>query len=271
MNLDNSVDFIQPNKIKLDAPLFVYLPGMDGTGKLLTTQAHKLAACFDLRCLSLRIDSHSTWQNLARDTVKLIKTELTRKTNQEIYLCGESFGGCLAIKTALAAPLLIKKLILVNPASSFNQFPILGLGGNISPWLPPWLHRYSAAGLLPFLAKLNRINECDRRKLIDSMKSLPPEVIGWRLSLLRDFKVANEQLYNLKIPTLIIAGAADSLLPSVAEADKLIKLLPNAKKIVLPQSGHACLLETEVDLYKILVEQNFIQIEPPPLMQYSSK
>ena len=259
MNFNQSVDFIEPRQINRDAPLFVYLPGMDGTGELLQTQADKLATCFDLRCVSIRIDSYSTWQDLARDTVKLIKTELTRKTNQQVYLCGESFGGCLALKTALAAPSLITKLVLVNPASSFNQFPILGLGVNITPWLPTWLHRYSAAGLLPFLAKLNRINDCDRHKLVESMKSLPPQVVSWRLSLLRDFKVADEQLRSLKIPTLIIAGGEDSLLPSVDEANKLITLLPNAEKTVLPQSGHACLLEAAIDLYEILVKQNFIQ------------
>ncbi|MCC0175487.1 alpha/beta hydrolase [Waterburya agarophytonicola K14] len=259
MNFDKSVEFIEPNKINRDAPLFVYLPGMDGTGELLQTQADKLASCFDLRCLSIRTDSYSTWQTLAKDTIELIQIELTRKTNKEVHLCGESFGGCLALKTALAAPSLFDRLILVNPASSFNQFPILGLGVGITPWLPTWLHRYSAAGLLPFLAKLNRINDCDRVKLVESMKSLPPQVVSWRLSLLRDFKVADEQLRSLNIPTLIIAGAEDSLLPSVEEADKLISLLPTACKTVLPQSGHACLLETEIDLYDILVQENFIQ------------
>ena len=258
MNFNKSVNFIKPRKINRDAPLFVYLPGMDGTGELLQTQADKLASCFDLRCVSIRIDSYSNWQTLARDTVELIETELTQKTNQEVYLCGESFGGCLALKTAVANPSLFKKLILVNPASSFNQFPILGLGVNISPWLPTWLHRYSAAGLLPFLVKLNRINDCDRLKLVESMKSLPPEVVSWRLSLLRDFKVADEQLRSLQISTLIIAGAEDSLLPSVQEADKLVSLIPQARKTVLPQSGHACLLETSVNLYDILVKENFI-------------
>ena len=259
MNFNRSVNFIKPRKINRDAPLFVYLPGMDGTGELLQTQADKLASCFDLRCVSIRIDSYSNWQTLAQDTVELIETELTRKTNQEVYLCGESFGGCLALKTASYAPSLIKKLILVNPASSFNQFPILGLGVDITSWLPTWLHRYSAAGLLPFLVKLNRINDCDRLKLIESMRSLPPQVISWRLSLLRDFKVADEQLRSLQISTLIVAGAEDSLLPSVKEADKLISLLPKARKTVLPQSGHACLLETSVNLYDILVKENFIQ------------
>lgn len=258
MSFEYSVDFIGTRVFNREAPLFIYLPGMDGTGRLFDTQADKLAANFDLRCLALRQDNYSNWQDLARDTIKLIEAELAGKTNKQVYLCGESFGGCLALKAALAAPNLITKLILVNPASSSNQLPILGLGADITPWLPTWIHRYSAAGLLPFLAQLNRINECDRLSLVESMKSLPPQIISWRLSLLRDFKVADEQLRSLKTPSLILAGAADALLPSVAEAQKLIALLPQAQMSVLPQSGHACLLETEVDLFQILLEQNFI-------------
>jgi pimeloyl-ACP methyl ester carboxylesterase len=258
MSFELSVDFLDPREINPDAPLFVYLPGMDGTGELLQNQSAHLAADFDLRCLTIRTDNYSTWQDLTRDTVRLINRELALKTNQEVYLCGESFGGCLALKTALAAPNVISKLILVNPASSFNQLPILGWGANITGFLPSWVHRYSAAGLLPFLVRLNRISDGDRARLVESMKSLPPHVISWRLSLLRDFEVSDEELGSLNIPSLIVAGAADGLLPSVAEAQKLTNLLPRAQMTILPHSGHACLLETEVNLYQILIEANFI-------------
>lgn len=262
MSLGISVDLINPREVNQDAPLFVYLPGMDGTGKLLQTQSkNNLAANFDLRCLSIRTDNYSTWQDLARDTVKLIQSELVNRTNQEVYLCGESFGGCLALKTVLAAPSIITKLVLVNPASCFNQLPILTWGADIPSLLPSWIHRYSAAGLLPFLAQLNRINDGDRDRLLESMKSLPPHVVSWRLSLLRDFKVLDEELRSLNIPSLIIAGGADGLLPSVEEAHKLTNLLPQAQMTVLPQSGHACLLETDIDLYQILSTQNFIPVK----------
>ena len=259
MNAQSSVSFIAPLEVNRDAPLFIYLPGMDGTGRLLQTQSDNLVAEFDLRCLSIRVDNYSTWENLAEDTANLIKAELNGKTNREVYLCGESFGGCLALKTALTAPDLITKLILVNPASCFSQLPILNWGVGLISWFPSWIHPYSAAGLLPFLVRLNRISDCDRDRLIESMKSVPLHVIGWRLSLLKDFEVADEQLRSLHIPSLIVAGAADGLLPSVKEAQKLANLLPQAKMTVLPQSGHACLLETEINLYQILKQQNFIQ------------
>ena len=267
MSFELSVDFIEPREVNRDRPLFVYLPGMDGTGKLLQTQSDRLVANFDLRCLAIRTDNYSTWQDLARDTAKLIALELEPETNREVYLCGESFGGCLALKTALAAPNLIDKLILVNPASCFNQLPILSWGVDITALVPSWVHRYSAAGLLPFLARLNRIDDCDRDRLIASMKSIPPHVVSWRLSLLRDFKVLDEELRSLNIPSLIVAGAADNLLPSVEEAQKLANLLPQGKMTVLPQSGHACLLETDISLYQILVEQNFINAQANVLLR----
>ena len=259
MNAQSSVHFIDPREVNRDAPLFIYLPGMDGTGKLLQTQSDNLVAKFDLRCLSIRVDNYSTWQNLAEDTVKLIKAELKNKTNREVYLCGESFGGCLALKTALAVSDLITKLILVNPASSFSRLPFLNWGVELISWFPSSIQPYSAAGLLPFLVRLNRISNCDRDRLMESMKSVPLHVISWRLSLLRDFKVTDRQLRSLNIPSLIVAGAADGLLPSVKEAQKLANLLPQAKMTILPQSGHACLLETEINLYQILKQQNFIQ------------
>ena len=259
MNAQSSVHFIDPREVNRDAPLFIYLPGMDGTGKLLQTQSDNLVAKFDLRCLSIRVDNYSTWQNLAEDTVKLIKAELKNKTNREVYLCGESFGGCLALKTALAVSDLITKLILVNPASSFSRLPLLNWGVELISWFPSSIQPYSAAGLLPFLVRLNRISNCDRDRLMESMKSVPLHVISWRLSLLRDFKVTDRQLRSLNIPSLIVAGAADGLLPSVKEAQKLANLLPQAKMTILPQSGHACLLETEINLYQILKQQNFIQ------------
>jgi hypothetical protein len=43
----------------------------------------------------------------------------------------------------------------------------------------------------------------------------------------------------------------------VAEAERLVIYLPNAQKKLLPKSGHACLLETEVKLGDILRSRRF--------------
>jgi pimeloyl-ACP methyl ester carboxylesterase len=232
---------------------------MDGTGELFQRQAECLDNSFDLRCLAIPADDLSNWEQLVNEVIQLIKQELSNSHCRSVYLCGESFGGCLALKVTLAAPRLIQKMILVNPASSLNQRPWLGWGVNVIPWLPTFFHKSSAVGLLPFLAELSRIVKSDRRALLEAMRSLPQEVVSWRLSLLSNFQIADKDLSYLTQPTLVIAGGADRLLPSLTEAYRLAESLPQATIKILPQSGHACLLETETDLYSIMKEFDFLE------------
>jgi pimeloyl-ACP methyl ester carboxylesterase len=95
------------------------------------------------------------------------------------------------------------------------------------------------------------------------MTSLPAETINWRLSLLRHFEVENEKIQQLKQETLLIAGASDRLLPSLTEVKRLGRMLPNSKIVILPDSGHACLVEEEINLYKILQDQGFSEKVSP--------
>jgi pimeloyl-ACP methyl ester carboxylesterase len=306
------LSFILPTPLKPELPLFIFLPGMDGTGLLYQRQADRLAKFFDIRCLAIPSDDLSNWDTLAREAIKLIKKELVSKEefkvqsskfkNSElekfkvqsskfknsgakeessqysplshtsdfrlstsdfphipVYLCGESFGGCLALKLVLEEPSLFERLILINPSSSFNQRPLLSLGIQVTQWMPSFfLHPASAMGLLPFLAALERISASDRMALFDAMNSVPPRVVSWRLTLLKNFSVANEDLRCIAQPTLIIAGRHDRLLPSMEEARRLVSYIPRAKTVVLPESGHACLLESDVYLDEIMQAKNFL-------------
>ncbi|WRH66990.1 MAG: alpha/beta hydrolase [Planktothrix sp. GU0601_MAG3] len=66
------------------------------------------------------------------------------------------------------------------------------------------------------------------------------------------FQPNKSDLSRVKIPVLVIASGADRLLPSVLEAKFLTQTLPNAQMVVLPDSGHACLLENDIDLYALI-------------------
>src|SRR5512140_1223014 len=94
----------QPN-----LPLFIYLPGMDGTGELLHRQLQALSQAFDIRCLVIPKGDRSDWDTLADQVVGLIHEERCRTRfapwrSRPIYLCGESFGGCLALWIAQKDP-----------------------------------------------------------------------------------------------------------------------------------------------------------------------
>ncbi|HYW19985.1 MAG TPA: alpha/beta hydrolase [Nodularia sp. (in: cyanobacteria)] len=251
--------FLTPNRVQLEYPLFVYLPGLDGTGELLRSQTAGLEISFDVRCLAIPRQDLTTWDELSNNVLDLIHAELEKSSQRPVYLCGESFGGCLAMKVATQSPQLFKRIILINPASAFQLRPWLIWTSQFTYFVPEYLYDLGALGLLPFLASLPRIPRNVRHELLKTMRSVPPATVNWRLSLLKEFSVTEAQLRQLTQAVLLIVGASDRLLPSVNEARRLLNILPNAKIAVLPDSGHACLLEHNINLYKILREQNFVE------------
>ena len=183
------LSFLTPRRRRPDLPLFVFLPGMDGTGQLFRSQTAGLEVAFDVRCLVIPPDDLTSWETLVEQTIALIRAEMRRERERTVYLCGESFGGCLALKVALHSPHLFKQIILVNPATSFNRRPWIYWGSQISRLLPQPLYQVSCIAFMPLLASLGYIEPTDRRALLEAMLSVTQESSIWRLSLLHEFEV----------------------------------------------------------------------------------
>ncbi len=245
-----------------DVPLLVFLPGMDGTGELFYAQIGELERCFEVRCVMIPANDLTRWPELADQIAELIEAELNEQSERPVYLCGESFGGCLAMYVVLRSPHLIDRVVLINPASSFHRRLWMAWGSNIVRLIPEGLYHLSCAVLLPFLANLERIAFDNSRTLLRAMKSVSQESSLWRLSLLRDFNLSDTDLSTITQPTLIIASGGDHLLPSVSEAERLQSLMPKAQTYLLPHSGHACLLETGINLYQIMEQAQFMGDHP---------
>lgn len=230
-------------------PLLIFCSGMDGSGLLPRHQVESVESEFELRCLALPRDDCSLWPCLVEDLAERIGQEQRRRgTTQPVYLCGESFGACLAMKLAQAHPTLVAGLVLINPASALGQVPWLHWGSWATEWLPAPLYPLSTLGLLPFLIAPERVLPSEREALLAAMQAVQPRTVAWRLSLLRQFDLTAEDLRRLSQPVLLVAGGCDRLLPSVQEIQRLAQYFPQAQTCLLPQSGHACLLEWEVSL-----------------------
>lgn len=252
-----------PRPQRLNAPLFIYLPGGDGTGQLFYRQLEGLEKAFDIRCLEIPPDDLHHWDYLTEQVVQLIKDELDKGFRPSVYLCGESFGGCLALKIMLHSPQLFDHLILINPASSFNRRSWLYALSFLARPVPQSIYRFFWLWFLPVLASLGRIEADDRRALLNAVQLMTQETSIWRVMLLREFQIDDADLRQIKQPTLVVASGRDHVLPSVNEAERLCSLLRNAQTCVLPESGHACLLESEVNLYDILQTVNFLPQAQP--------
>jgi pimeloyl-ACP methyl ester carboxylesterase len=123
---------------------------------------------------------------------------------------------------------------------------------------PEPIGQWSRLAFLPFLAALDRIEADDRRALLKAMQSVSQESSIWRISLLRNLHFSEEELQAITQPTLLIAGERDCLFHSVSEAERLAAHIPNANIHLLPHSGHACLLEADVNLFDIMATHGFV-------------
>ncbi|WP_310426754.1 alpha/beta hydrolase [Chamaesiphon sp. VAR_48_metabat_135_sub] len=246
----HSPSFFQPRTAQPHLPLFVFFPGMDGTGQLYHTQIDRLAAKFDIRCLKIASNDRTNWSELVDRSLQLITKELPE--GREAYFCGESFGACLAMQVAGQMSAKIGKLVLINPASSFGRWPWLASGSALSGLLPDALYPLSARILMNFLVSADRVAAAERQSLLDAMLSVQPQTAAWRLNLLRQFQVDSVVPKIIDIPTVLIAGGLDRLLPSPLEVRFLGRMLPKSKTTLLPYSGHACLLEQDINLVDLL-------------------
>ncbi len=258
------VRFLPSKEAAPDKPLFIFLPGMDGAGTLFRPQEKRLMPWFDVRCVSIALTDKSGWVRLARKVGELIRDELpeggTKGPRRGVYLCGESFGGCLAMHVLTQFPELFERVVLVNPASSFRRLPWMHLGSLITRRLPSQAYQFSSLGLVPLLIEPHRVSGRDRRDMTAAMSAVSARTASWRMQLLSEFEAERLPLERMTHPVLLVAGENDRLLPSKREAKGLLGRFPNAQLKVLPYSGHACLLERETNLQKILLEAGFLPL-----------
>lgn len=250
--------FLTPLQRNPGYPLFIFLPGLGETTQLAPLQTAGLETAFNVRCLVLPPQELPNWDILSQRVIDLIQAELETEQPKSVYLCGECFGGCLALKILLKAPRLFDRVILINPASSLNLHPWIDWILIFTDWLPQPIYQLFSVAFLPFLASLERIKLANSQVLLKAVKSASLKASAQRLSLLSQFKIENTQLHQFTQPFLIITSKFDRLLPSLEEAQRLVRNLTDARTVTLPNSGHACLLEEGINLLEIMKSANFL-------------
>ncbi|MGK7878057.1 MAG: alpha/beta fold hydrolase [Xenococcaceae cyanobacterium] len=62
-----------------------------------------------------------------------------------------------------------------------------------------------------------------------------------------------EQLKGIELPTLAVWGSNDRIVP-VKQADFLVKMMPNAQKVILANAGHACYMRATDEFHEHLIK-----------------
>jgi pimeloyl-ACP methyl ester carboxylesterase len=164
---------------------------------------------------------------------------------RDVVLVGHSAGGQLAAEYARLNPTKVQALILLNPA-------ILTTGGG--PVGLEWLYEIPQIRKLgPILVSsiatsgmdLLRESYFDQSQLTDEVLEgyqAPLKVKGWEVGFW-NFATAPrandlaENLSDLKLPTLLITGSNDTVVPT-SDTVKLETLIPNSVLEIIQDSAH---------------------------------
>jgi pimeloyl-ACP methyl ester carboxylesterase len=185
-----------------------------------------------------------------RRQAALVHEALQRLGVTAIILLGHSWGGTLAAAYAIDYPQDLAGLILLAPVAypwtgGISWFYELGATPFVGPAfahifaLPIGYLLAPAAVRAAFAPKDPPENYVERASALLALR--PSEFLanGREVAGLKAAVAAQSQHYsNIRTPTVIIAGAADTAVPPRIHAQPLAAGLPNARLVMLPGVGH---------------------------------
>jgi len=169
---------------------------------------------------------------------------------RRVVLGGCSMGGYVAMAVLRAAPSLVAGLVLVDTraaadSSEARSNRLLAADRVASEgvdWIPDaMLSSLLGPGAGPAVVERTRALILDQ----------DPAAVAWAQRAMAARPDSGALLRSLDVPTLIVRGADDSLIPR-AEADALAELMPGAEVVELAGAGHLPPLETPVEFTSTL-------------------
>jgi pimeloyl-ACP methyl ester carboxylesterase len=154
---------------------------------------------------------------------------------ERFSLVGSSFGSLIALAFAAAHPERVKALVLVSPVASVHRVRRWALALSTLVRVP----KPFAYVLAPAIARVlggSRLPPEGRAEIVREARRLSPVEL---LRRLEDVLEADylEELERLEMPTLVLHGARDMLVP-LSYARDVARRLPNARLEVLREASH---------------------------------
>lgn len=222
----------------------VLVPGLAGSWKLVLPLARRLAKHFEVITYGLPGDRfpkvrpdrpHDPIHNLgghADDLANLIE----QLGLEAPTVFGVSFGGAIALETAVEYPHRIGGLIVHGAESRFRS----KLGGSIARRV---LERYPLPANSAFVNQF--FNLLYGRKpepgsmvdfVVDRLWETDQKVMAQRLAQLESFDV-EDRLWRINVPTLVVAGSKDVIVPANRQRE-LARDIAGASFETIEGAGH---------------------------------
>lgn len=273
---DPCVEFglAEPRPEPASLPLLLVLPGLDGSGVTAWTQYPELALSYEVRALAVPPSDRSTWA----EYVALVSAEVDAAAPREVFLLGESMGSGLALEVATRRSPSLAGLVLVSPASSWDE-TWLGRSRRRLVALPDallllviGLSSYQLLDAAQLGTTCRRILTGEKASMLSSpgrldyawavVKQLPTRLaspagtVRHRIAAWAEPSMAaarEPNLGRLATPTLIVAGTADLRTPAAAEARRIQAVAPSEVSVHLVEgAGHAGVTDDRVCLRTLM-------------------
>jgi pimeloyl-ACP methyl ester carboxylesterase len=180
-----------------------------------------------------------------------------------IDLVGNSMGGYVAAEVAIQFPERVSRLVLVSAAGISSaetlQAPILTFGRIATAIATNSAARHRRLAARPLTRHVSLALVARHPRLLKADLAYEGFFKGagkpgfdnaLRASLDYDFR---DRLPDVKVPTLIVWGERDSIIP-VRDADEFERLIEDSRKVVMKDTGHIPMAERPTAFNDLLVD-----------------
>jgi pimeloyl-ACP methyl ester carboxylesterase len=201
----------------------------------------------------ISIPRYGRWVNVLCDKLGLGK----------VNLVGNSMGGYVAAEVAIQFPERVARLVLVSAAGISSaetlQAPIMTFGRVATALATNSVARHRRLASRPITRHIALALVARHPRLLKPDFAYEGFFKGagkggfddaLRASLDYDFR---DRLPEVKVPTLIVWGEKDSIIP-VRDADEFERLIEDSRKIVMRDTGHIPMAERPAAFNDVLLE-----------------
>jgi len=227
-----------------EGPAIVFLHGWGAFKELWWSTLRDLGR--DYRCFAIDMPGHGESRLGQADQIERIATLVadfcTDLGLTAIILVGHSMGGSVAVEVTLRYPHLVWRLALIDAAVDAYRMPTYtrlyllpaigwpvfritqAIGRAFRPIGQRIPHDHGGGWIRPWVRRASYLATFDPEGLYRILRSL----FATR---------ADERLQQIRVPTLVLTGQFDSLVPP-SHARRLAQVIPGARYVVLPASIH---------------------------------
>lgn len=187
-------------------------------------------------------DGIYTVDEMADDVLELLDA---LQITEPVVIGGLSMGGYIALSIAARHPARLKALMLLNTRAKADSPEAARVREELAAQVDASGDtRNVVAAMLPKIFSRNTFEHHPEvvARMHDHMARTPARAISGTLRGLAIRPDRTDDLPGIGVPTLVLAGAEDALIP-VEESEAMAGAIPKSKLVIIPGAGHMAPLE----------------------------